>query len=123
MFKSHREDYEDGGQLRDFVYVKDVCDVIIHFLKNPQYSGIFNVGTGRAQSFAELATAVFEALELEPNIVYIDMPEHLQAKYQYYTQAENAALREVGYDKAFRDVKQGVDDYVKNYLNCEFEIY
>lgn len=123
LFKSHHPDYEDGGQLRDFVYVKDVCDVILYFLKNNQYNGIFNVGTGRAQSFAELAGAVFEALNMEEKITYIDMPEHLQKKYQYYTKAEISSLREVGYTKEFRTVQQGVMDYVRNHLDKDYMIY
>lgn len=123
LFRSYHPNYEDGGQLRDFVYVKDVCDVIMYFLQNPQHSGIYNVGTGRAQSFAELATAVFHALELEPKIVYIDMPEHLREKYQYYTKAENTKLRQIGYHKEFRDVQQGVADYVKYYLNSGYSVF
>ena len=123
LFKSCRSDYEDGGQLRDFVYVKDVCEVILFFLESAAPNGIFNVGTGRAQSFAELAEAVFLALGLKPNIRYIDMPENLREKYQYYTKAEISSLRAAGYDKPFLDVKQGVYDYVTKHLARNFEIY
>lgn len=117
LFKSENPKYADGEQLRDFVYVKDVCDVIMWFLDHPDISGLFNVGTGRAQSFRELAEATFHALDLEPNIRYIDMPENLREKYQYYTQAEMKKLRSVGYDKPFRTVEEGVEDYVQNYLD------
>ena len=123
LFKSACPEYSDGGQLRDFVYVKDVCDVISFFMERPQYSGIFNVGTGHAQSFSELASAVFHALEIEPQIEYFDMPEKIRSKYQYYTQAETGKLRDIGYHREFRDLKQGVYDYVTKYLDKQFMIY
>ncbi len=123
LFKSCNPDFKDGAQLRDFVYVKDVCSVIMFFLENSQHSGLFNVGTGRAQSFEELANATFSALGLRPNIEYIDMPEHLREKYQYYTKAEMDKLRSIGYNKEFMDVSTGVKDYVTNYLDKGFEIY
>lgn len=116
LFKSCHPDYADGGQLRDFVYVKDICKVIMWILQT-KTTGLFNVGTGRAQSFSELAEAVFHALNLKTNIRYIDMPEHLKGKYQYYTQAEMSKLRSAGYDQPFADVDQGVKDYVQNYLD------
>lgn len=93
LFKSCNPGYRDGGQLRDFVYVKDVCSVILWLLQNGHVSGLFNVGTGRARSFLELAEAVFHALGLEPDIEYIDMPGHLKEKYQYYTKAEMGKMR------------------------------
>lgn len=123
LFKSCNPKYVDGGQLRDFVYVKDVCSVICWLLENKHVSGLFNVGTGRAQSFAELAEATFKALGLEPNIEYIDMPEKLQRKYQYYTEAKMRKLREAGYDYTFMDLEVGVRDYVQNHLNKDFMIY
>lgn len=123
LFKSCNPDYEDGGQLRDFVYVKDVCQVILWLLKNPGVNGLYNVGTGRAQSFAELAEATFRALGMEPNIVYIDMPEHLREKYQYYTQADMSSLRAAGYPAKFRDVREGVRDYVTEHLDRGFLTY
>lgn len=123
LFKSCNTQYEDGGQLRDFVYVKDICSVIAWMLEHPNVSGLFNVGTGRAQSFRELAEATFHALNMEPNIVYIDMPEKLRGKYQYYTQAQMDHLRSVGYDKPFADLEQGVTDYVKKHLSKDFLIY
>ena len=123
LFKSCNPDYEDGGQLRDFVYVKDICSVIIWMLKHKDISGLFNVGTGHAQSFRELAEATFLALNMQPNIVYIDMPEKLRGKYQYYTQANMDQLRGVGYNKPFFDVENGVKDYVLEHLNKEYLIY
>ena len=123
LFKSENPDYCDGGQLRDFVYVKDICDVIIWLLENKNISGLFNVGTGKADSFAHLAEAVFHAVDRKPNIKYIDMPQHLISKYQYYTQADMEKLRMAGYEKEFRDVEQGVADYVVNYLSKDFRVY
>lgn len=123
LFKSCNPNYADGGQLRDFVYVKDICSVIWWLLENEQVSGLFNVGTGRAQSFAELAEATFHALGLEPNIEYIEMPEKLRNKYQYYTKAEMGKLRAAGYDKPFMDLEAGARDYVQNHLDKEFLIY
>lgn len=123
LFKSANPDYEDGGQLRDFVYVKDVCSVIKWLMDNPEVSGLFNVGTGKAQSFRELAEATFYALGSEPNIRYIDMPEHLKNKYQYYTKAEINKLRDAGYGKEFMDLETGIKDYVIQYLNHNYENY
>lgn len=123
LFKSCNLNYEDGGQLRDFVYVKDICDVMYWMLEHKEVSGLFNLGTGRAQSFRELAEATFHALGLEPNIEYIDMPEHFKKKYQYYTKAEMSKLREVGYDKEFKDLETGAKDYVLEHLDKDFLIY
>lgn len=123
LFKSCNPDYADGGQLRDFVYVKDVCDVIMWLLDNKHVSGLFNVGTGRAQSFKELAEATFAALGMEPVIEYIDMPEHLRKKYQYYTKAEMDKLRRAGYSREFSDLTSGAKDYVQNHLAKDFRIY
>lgn len=123
LFKSCSSDYEDGEQQRDFVYVKDICSVIYWLLQNRQVNGLFNLGTGRAQSFRELAEALFHALELESNIEYIDMPEHLERKYQYYTKAEMRKLREAGYDREFTHLEAGARDYVQNHLNKEFKVY
>ncbi|WP_297420766.1 ADP-glyceromanno-heptose 6-epimerase [Clostridium sp.] len=123
LFKSCDPNYEDGGQLRDFVYIKDACAVIKWLLDNPDVSGLFNVGTGKAQSFRELAEATFRALDLEPNIVFIDMPEQLKEKYQYYTKAEMMKLRSVGYVDEFKNLEEGALDYVQNHLNKNFEIY
>lgn len=123
LFKSCNPDYEDGGQLRDFVYVKDICNVIMFMLKNQHISGLFNVGTGRAQSFRELAEATFHALNMHPNIVYIDMPEKLRGKYQYYTQADMVQLSSVGYPRDFLCVEEGVRDYVQHHLVRDYLTY
>ena len=123
LFKSCNPDYEDGGQLRDFVYVKDICSVIQWLLEHSKVSGLFNVGTGRAQSFRELAEETFHALNMKPNIRYIDMPEKLRGKYQYYTQADIAKLRDAGYTEPFMDVAAGVKDYVCNHLAKDNSIY
>lgn len=123
LFRSLRAEIPDGGQMRDFVYVKDICSVILWLLAHEKISGLFNVGTGQAQSFRELAEATFYALGKEPNIRYIDMPPHLVDKYQYYTQAEIKKLRSAGYSKPFMDVKKGVTDYVQNYLDKNYRVY
>ncbi|UZT05998.1 ADP-glyceromanno-heptose 6-epimerase [Clostridium sp. LQ25] len=123
LFKSYNSNYNNGEQLRDFVYVKDVCEVILWLMNNINVNGLFNVGTGSAQSFQELAEATFHALNLEPNIEYIDMPEQLQEKYQYYTKAEMDKLKSFGYDKPFRNLNDGAEDYVRNHLEKKFEIY
>lgn len=123
LFKSCNPDYEDGGQLRDFVYVKDICSVIMFMLKNQNISGLFNVGTGCAQSFRELAEATFRALGKEPNIRYIDMPEKLRGKYQYYTQADMVQLASAGYPRDFLNVEEGVRDYVQNHLAKDYLTY
>lgn len=123
LFKSYNPNYADGEQLRDFVYVKDVCDVILWLINNSHVSGLFNVGTGKPQSFKELAEATFNALNIEPNIIYTDMPEQLREKYQYYTNAEMSKLKKVGYDKEFKNLNDGAEDYVRNHLVKNFEIF
>lgn len=123
LFKSYNPEYKDGEQLRDFVYVKDICSVIYWLLKNSHINGLFNIGTGRARSFRELAEATFHALNMEPNIIYIDMPEHFKKKYQYYTKAEMNKLYTAGYDGKFMDLENGARDYVQRYLCRDFEVY
>jgi ADP-L-glycero-D-manno-heptose 6-epimerase len=112
LFKSYHPDYKDGEQKRDFIYVKDAVDVVIYFLENPQINGIFNLGTGHAQTWNDLAGALFNAVGKKPNIEYIDMPEHLKARYQYFTQADMTKLRNTGYDQPFLTLEQAVKDYV-----------
>ncbi|WP_395443656.1 ADP-glyceromanno-heptose 6-epimerase [Caulobacter sp. UC70_42] len=119
LFKSHHPDYEDGGQLRDFVYVRDAVDVIAWLARNPTVNGVFNLGSGHARSFRDLAVATFEAVNREPDITYIDMPEVLRGKYQYYTQADMSRLRAAGYDAPMTSLEDGVADYVAGYLNTD----
>ncbi|HCU84024.1 MULTISPECIES: ADP-glyceromanno-heptose 6-epimerase [unclassified Methylophilus] len=121
LFKGTKADVEDGMQLRDFVYVKDVADVMGFFLEaalknKPAANAIYNIGTGQARSFKDLATNVMTSMDREPNITYIDMPQDLQGKYQYFTQAEMKKLRDAGYKKPFTTLEEGVKDYVQNYL-------
>jgi ADP-L-glycero-D-manno-heptose 6-epimerase len=119
LFKSHHPDYEDGGQLRDFVYVRDAVDVIAWLSRNPAVNGVFNLGSGHARSFRDLAVATFEAVNRAPDITYIDMPEVLRGKYQYYTQADMSRLRAAGYDAPMTPLEDGVADYVAGYLNTD----
>jgi ADP-L-glycero-D-manno-heptose 6-epimerase len=123
LFKSYHPDYEDGGQLRDFVYVKDCVNVMMWLYDNENVSGLFNVGTGQARSFLDLARATFAAAELPENIEYIPMPETLRPKYQYFTQANMDKLRAAGYDKAFTSLEDGIKDYVQNYMAHEDDPY
>lgn len=124
LFKSYKDGYEDGEQLRDFIYVKDICKVIWHFYQNSDVDGIFNVGTGAARSFNDLALSVFRALGRPSNIEYVEMPEILRGKYQYYTQADMDKLRNMGrYCDPFDTLEDGVADYVQNYLTEAFAIY
>lgn len=117
LFESNHPDYEDGGQIRDFVYVKDCVDVMLWLYDNPDVSGLFNVGTGKGRSFADLASSVFTALDMEPRINFIEMPQELQEKYQYFTEADISKLQELGYDKPFTELEDGIKDYVLNYLS------
>lgn len=116
LFKSYHPEYKDGGQLRDFIYVKDCVKVVAWLLANPQVSGLFNLGTGKARSFEDLARATFAAVGKEPSIHYIDMPEQIRPNYQYFTQADMQRLRAAGYTDAFYSLEEGVEDYVQHYL-------
>ena len=116
LFRSHRPDYKDGQQLRDFVYVKDVIKVCHWLMENRPASGLYNLGTGKARSFEDLVKATFSGLDLAPRIEYIDMPEDIRDKYQYFTEANMRKLREAGYTDAFYSLEEGVGDYVRNYL-------
>lgn len=116
LFRSHRLDYEDGQQLRDFVYVKDVVRVIYWFITHLPQSGIYNLGTGRAQSFYTLAISTFHALGLDSNIEFVDIPDDIREKYQYYTQADMTKVRSVGFKKPFYDLEHGTKSYVTRYL-------
>jgi len=116
LFKSHRPDYPDGEQQRDFLYVKDAVAMTLHLATNRQASGLFNLGSGEAHSWNELARAIFAALGREPKIEYIEMPEALRGKYQYYTRADVSRLRGAGYSAAILRLEDSVADYVQNYL-------
>ena len=115
LFKSYRPEYADGEQLRDFLYVKDAVKMI-WFLFNSQAAGLFNIGSGKAESWNKLAGAAFSALNKPVNIEYIEMPEHLRDRYQYYTCAEMEKLRNLGYSEETTSLEDAVDDYIKNYL-------
>ncbi len=128
LFRSHRPDFADGQQLRDFIYVKDIASVICFMisqqttdngqqtLTNSLKSGLYNLGTGKARSFYDLAANTFKAMGRDVNIEFIDIPEDIRDKYQYFTEANMTKLREAGYDKEFTSLEDGVADYVKNYL-------
>ncbi len=116
LFKSYHPDYQDGCQLRDFIWVDDCIDIMFWLYQNPRISGIFNVGTGKARSFLDLAHAVFHALNRPSKIKFIEMPESLREKYQYYTQAQMTYLQGIGYQKPFTSLEEGVKKYVQNYL-------
>ena len=145
LFRSHRPDFEDGQQLRDFIYVKDIANVICFMIEGQQTtvnrqqtsstdnfnsqlstfnlkSGIYNLGTGKARSFYDLAAATFKAMGKDVNIEFIDIPEDIRDKYQYFTEANMTKLRDAGYDKEFTSLEDGVEDYVKNYLRDFIEV-
>ncbi len=117
LFRSHHPDFEDGKQLRDFVYVKDVVEMLTWFMKNQAASGLYNLGTGTARTFLDLVTAVFKALDKQPVIEFIDTPEDIRDKYQYFTEANMLKARSAGYNKPFSRLEDGVTDYVRNYLS------
>lgn len=123
LFKSYKEGYADGQQLRDFVYVKDICKVIKFMMEHENINGLYNLGTGKARSFYDLAASTFRAMGLEPNIEFVDMPETLREKYQYYTQASMKKLRYAGYTEEFYSLEEGCRDYVQNYLMKDKAIY
>lgn len=116
LFRSHHPDFEDGKQLRDFVYVKDVVDVLVYFMENRKKSGLYNLGTGQARAFFDLANAVFTALGKEPVIEFIDTPEDIRDKYQYFTEANMQKVREYGYLSPFHSLEDGVKEYVQDFL-------
>jgi ADP-L-glycero-D-manno-heptose 6-epimerase len=116
LFRSHRPDFKDGQQLRDFVYVKDVIKVCYWLMEVRPESGIYNLGTGKARSFEDLVKATYAGLDQPANIQYIDMPVDIRDKYQYFTEANMQKLRLAGYTTAFYTLEEGVGDYVRNYL-------
>jgi ADP-L-glycero-D-manno-heptose 6-epimerase len=117
LFRSHRSDYTDGGQERDFIYVKDVIEVCLYLMKTPPNSGIYNLGSGKARTFLDLAKNTFSALNIQPKIEFIDTPIDIRDKYQYFTEANMIKLIKSGYDKPFHTLEEGVKDYVQNYLD------
>ena len=116
LFKSYRIDYENGAQRRDFVYIKDVLQVLMHFMENRKNSGIYNLGSGRSHTFLQLAQGVFKALNAPEAIDFIDMPEDIRDNYQYYTQASMQRIKEAGYTPDFWNFEEAIADYVQHYL-------
>lgn len=116
LFQSHNPEYKDGEQMRDFVYVKDVIDVLYFFMHHRKDPGIYNLGTGKARTFLDLATNTFKALGKDLEISFIPTPEDIRDKYQYFTEAPMHKLLSIGYNKSFHTLEEGVSDYVKNYL-------
>ncbi len=123
LFKSHRPDFKDGEQLRDFIYIKDVLEVIMFFLNHPEINGLYNVGTGKARTFLDLVNATFRAMDLEPKIEFFDMPQELRDRYQYFTEAKMEKLRQTGFNKKFHSLEEGITDYVQNYLMKDYAHY
>lgn len=115
LFKSYKKEYADGEQMRDFIYIKDAVDMILFLLDRPDACGLYNIGSGRAETWNALAEAAFAALDKPVNIDYIEMPEHLRDRYQYYTKTEMTKLRSLGYDKEITSLKDAVADYICNY--------
>ena len=118
LFRSHRPDFVDGGQMRDFVFVDDLVDVLVHFMhhRKPEHAGIYNLGSGTARSFLDLATATAGALHLPAHIDFIDTPEDIRATYQYFTEADLSKLRAAGYARPFTPLEDAVRSYVQDYL-------
>ena len=116
LFRSHRPDYQDGKQLRDFIYVKDVVDVLFFMFEHRMYPGIYNLGTGQARTFLDLVTSVFHSLDLEPDIEFIDTPADIRDKYQYFTEAKMDKLIKTGYLKPFHSLEDSITEYVQAYL-------
>jgi ADP-L-glycero-D-manno-heptose 6-epimerase len=119
LFKSHRPDFKDGEQSRDFVYVKDVLKVIEFLMNKKAPNGIYNLGTGKARTFYDLAKNTFSAMGIEPKISFVDTPEDIRDTYQYFTEANMQKLRNAGYQEPFYTLEEGIDDYVKKYLMSE----
>jgi ADP-L-glycero-D-manno-heptose 6-epimerase len=117
LFRSHNPNYKDGEQMRDFIYVFDLVNVIFWLMKEKPSSGIYNLGSGKAETFLQLGNAVFKALELEPKIDFVDTPEDIREKYQYFTEANMQKLIAAGYTETFKTIEEGAIDYVKNYLS------
>lgn len=119
LFKSHNPEFKDGEQMRDFIYVKDVVEVLFHFMLLRKKSGIYNLGSGKARTFKDLVKATFNAMSVKEDISYIDTPLDIRDKYQYFTEADIQKLRQAGFSKPFFSLEEGVEDYVKNYLKSD----
>jgi len=117
LFKSHNPAFRNGEQMRDFVYVKDVVEACIFLMHHRKNAGIYNLGSGKARTFLDLTRAVFKALNLQENISFVDTPKDIRDKYQYFTEANMNKLRSIGFTHQFHTLEEGVNDYVKNYLN------
>jgi ADP-L-glycero-D-manno-heptose 6-epimerase len=116
LFKSLNPKYNDGEQLRDFIYIRDAVDMTLFFLDKPNINGLFNLGIGKSRTWNDLVTSIFKALNKPVNIEYIDLPEHLREKYQYFTEANMNKIKKAGYNLSISSLEDGVSDYVKNYL-------
>ncbi|MDX9941001.1 MAG: ADP-glyceromanno-heptose 6-epimerase [Bacteroidales bacterium] len=116
LFRSHHPDFKDGEQKRDFIYVKDVVNVLFYFMLHKDYPGIFNLGTGNARTFLDLSRATFEAMGKEADVHFVDTPEDIRDKYQYFTEAKMDKLRQAGYNLPFYALEEAIADYVQDYL-------
>jgi ADP-L-glycero-D-manno-heptose 6-epimerase len=116
LFQSHRSEYLNGEQKRDFIYIKDLIDVLLFFMESRKNSGLYNLGTGKARTFKDLALSVFKALEISPKIEYIPIPEDIREAYQYFTEASMVKLKKAGYKGEFTPLEEGTKDYVNSYL-------
>jgi len=121
LFRSYNREYKDGEQKRDFIYVKDAVDVVLFFLERPHVNGIYNVGTGQARTWNDLANALFAAVDKRPHIDFVDMPSELRSKYQYFTEAQMSKLRAAGFQKPFTPLEDAIGDYA-SYLKEERRI-
>lgn len=119
LFRSHKAEFTDGGQMRDFVYVKDVCNVIIFLMNHRKNSGIYNLGSGKARTFLDLVKNTFKNMGVAEDISFIDTPIDIRDKYQYFTEANMNKLKSIGYTEKFHTLEEGIEDYVKNYLIAE----
>lgn len=117
LFRSHKPEFKNGGQMRDFIHVHDISEICYWLMQNKPASGLYNAGTGKARTFNDQVTAIFKALNLSPDIEYIDTPEDIRDKYQYFTEADMSKIKAAGYDRSFFSLEEGVTDYVTNYLS------
>lgn len=123
LFKSYKEGYKDGEQKRDFIYIKDVLDVMMFFFERKDIAGLLNLGRGQAETWNKIAESMFKALDKPVNIEYIDMPDELQPRYQYLTEADMSKLHEAGYKKEFTSIEDSIKDYICNYLDTNNPYY